>query len=118
MSNQTISSRAGLSRAERNFIISYVPAAFAAGSLIGSILMMIAGLLSIMPAFLGFSFHGLGFALAIASVAILFEQNSASSRGEILDAPRTLRETRRRWLLSATAVGGLCPAFVSVIAAL
>ena len=118
MTNHSISSRANLSRAERNFIMTYMPAAFAAGALIGSILMMAGSLLRVLPEFLGFSLHGLGFALAIATVAIVIEQNSASYRAKFVTTSCTLRDARRRCLLTAAALGGLCPALVTALAAI
>lgn len=115
MSNQTISSRAGLSRSERHFILSYMPAAFAAGSLIGSILMMVIALLRLMPEFLGFSLHGLGFALAAAGVAIVFEQSSANYRSHMQAVTGALRDARRRWLLTTAACGAIAPSVINLL---
>lgn len=115
MSNQTISSRNSMSRSERQFILSYMPAAFAAGSLVGSILMMSIGLMRLMPEFLGFSLHGLGFALAIAAVAILFEQNSAEYRTQMIAVTDALRDARRRWLLTTAALGALAPNLINLL---
>lgn len=115
MSDHSASSRGGFSRSERNFIKTYLPAAFAAGSLVGSIIMMSAGMLRIMPEFLGVSLHGLGFALASALVAILFEQQSASYRAEVLTITTVLRDARRRCLLTAATLGALAPSLVTVL---
>lgn len=118
MRDHSVSSRGGFSRSERRFIKTYLPAAFAAGSLAGSIIMMSAGMLRIMPAFLGFSLHGLGFALAAALVAILFEQQSASYRTDVVTITAVLRDARRRCLLTAAALGAVAPNVVTVLAKL